>query len=129
MLAGSFSSDHPVLKSRYGGHLNLDGVTLNLDGGTLTFDGGTRPPSNLGTALVEIMYSMLISNLILNTLDYCYAVLACATAKDLKLFKKIQNRAIRFAFRLKQREHITPYLKQLHFLPFKYRYRIMFKLF
>ena len=62
---------------------------------------------------------MLISNLILNTLDYCNAVLACATAKDLKPPQKIQNRAVRFAFRLKQREHITPYLKQLLFLPVK----------
>ena len=72
------------------------------------------------------MKVMLISNLILNTLDYCNAVLACATAKDLKPLQKIQNRAVRFAFMLKRREHITPYLKQLHFLPVKYR--IMFKL-
>ena len=48
------------------------------------------------------MKVMLISNLILNTLDYCNAVLACATAKDLKPLQKIQNRAARFAFRLKQ---------------------------
>ena len=33
MLAGSFSSDHPALRSRLGVHLNLDGGTLNLDGG------------------------------------------------------------------------------------------------
>ena len=72
------------------------------------------------------MKVMLISNLILNTLDYCNAVLACATAKDLKPLQKIPNRAVRFAFRLKRWEHITPYLKQLHFLPVKYR--IMFKL-
>ena len=72
------------------------------------------------------MKVMLISNLILDTLDYCNAVLACATAKDLKPLQKIQNHAVRFAFRLKRREHITPYLKQLHFLPVKYR--IMFKL-
>ena len=57
---------------------------------------------------------------------YCNAVLGCAAAKDLKPLQKIQNRAVHFAFRLKRREHITPYLKQLHFLPVKYR--IMFKL-
>ena len=54
------------------------------------------------------------------------SVLACATAKDKKPLQKIQNRAVRFAFRLKQREHISPNLKQLHFLPVKHR--IMFKL-
>ena len=43
MLAGSFSSDHPALKSRWGGHLNVNGWTLNLDGGPLTLDKGTRP--------------------------------------------------------------------------------------
>ena len=69
------------------------------------------------------MKVMLISNLILNTLDYCNAVLARATAKD---SKPLQNHAVCFAFRLKQREYITSYLKQLHFLPVKYR--IMFKL-
>ena len=71
------------------------------------------------------MKVILISNLILNTLDYCI-VLACATAKDLKPLQKIQNRAVRFAFRLKRQEHITPYLKQFYFLPVKYR--IMSKL-
>ena len=69
---------------------------------------------------------ILICNIILNTLNYCNAVLACATAKDLKPLQKIQNRAVRFAFRLKRREHISSYLKQLHVLPVKYR--IMFKL-
>ena len=47
------------------------------------------------------MKVMLIPNLILNTLDYCNADLACATAKDLKPLQKNQNCAVRFAFRLK----------------------------
>ena len=48
MLAGSFSSDHHALKSRWG-TLNLNGKTLNLDGGTLNLDGGTRSPYNLSS--------------------------------------------------------------------------------
>ena len=51
MLAGSFLSDHPALKSRWGtpksrwGTLNLDGGTLNLNGGMLTL----ASPNNLST--------------------------------------------------------------------------------
>ena len=45
MLAGSFLSDHPALKSQWG--------TLNLDGEMLlvTLDRGTLPPYNLSTVL------------------------------------------------------------------------------
>ena len=39
----SFSSDHPALKSRWGGHLNLDGGTLNLDGGANSPWGDASP--------------------------------------------------------------------------------------
>ena len=48
------------------------------------------------------MKVILISNLILNTLDYYNEVLACATVKGLKPHQKIQNRAVHFAFRLKR---------------------------
>ena len=41
MLAGSFSSDHPALKSRW--------ETLSPDRGTLTLDGGDASPYNLST--------------------------------------------------------------------------------
>ena len=63
--------------------------------------------------------------LILSSLDYCNAVLANATAKQLKPLKNIQNDAVRFIFNLKLREHVTPYFVKLHFLPI--RYLISFK--
>ena len=37
VLTGTFLSDHPALKSRWG--------TINLDWGTLTLDGGRVPPA------------------------------------------------------------------------------------
>ena len=46
--------------------------------------------------------SDVIRACVLTTLDYCNAVLVCATAKDLKPLQTIQNCAVRFAFRLKQ---------------------------
>ena len=69
---------------------------------------------------------MLVTNLILSNVDYCNAVLANTTAKQLKPLQKIQNDAVQFIFNLKLREHVTPYFVKLHFLPIKYR--ILFKL-
>ena len=51
-ICWSFSSDHPALKSRWGGHLNLDGETLNLDG-------GTHPPYNLSTGYSLVLIPLL----------------------------------------------------------------------
>ena len=51
------------------------------------------------------------------------------TEKNLHKLQKIQNNAVRFIFGLygkRRKESITPYLKQLHFLPV--RYRVQFKL-
>ena len=64
---------------------------------------------------------LLLSYFILNILDYCKAVLACETTKDLKPLQKIQNHAVRYVCRLRPPEHITPHSKQLYFLPVKYR--------
>ena len=50
----------------------------------------------------------------------------CATANDLKPLKLSLNRAVRFIFNLSRREHITPYLQELHILPI--RHRIRFKI-
>ena len=50
------------------------------------------------------------------------------TNKQQHDLQKIQNASVRFIFNLKgkqKREAVTPYLKELHFLPVKYR--IMFK--
>ena len=57
------------------------------------------------------MKVMLISTVVLFLTSWnCNAVLACATAEDLKPLQKIQNHAVCFAFRLKRREYITPYV-------------------
>ena len=68
----------------------------------------------------------LVTNLILSSLDYSNSLLACATDKDIRPLKLILNRAVRFIFKIRWRDHITEYLYKLHFLPIKYR--IKFKL-
>ena len=70
----------------------------------------------------------LVHSNILSHIDYCNAVYGGLTESNIQKLQKIQNNAVRFIFKLygkKRREHIMPYLKQLHFLPI--RFRIKFK--
>ena len=68
---------------------------------------------------------LLVTNLIFSTIDYCNVFLLGATDKDLKPLRLVINRAIRFVLNIRYDEHVTPYYKQLHFLPI--RQRIKFK--
>jgi hypothetical protein len=69
---------------------------------------------------------IMITNTILTNLDYCNSILICANKTTLRRLQLILNRAIRFIFKLKLQTHITPYIKQLHILPIKYR--ILYKI-
>ena len=80
---------------------------------------------NIRHCLDEPTRILLVTNLILSTVDYCNILLLGATDKDLRPLRLILNRAIRFILSVKFRDHITPYYKRLHFLPI--RLRIKFK--
>ena len=69
--------------------------------------------------------TLLVTNLIFSTIDYCNILLLGATDKDLRPLRLVLNRSIRFILNVRYDEHITPYYKQLHFLPV--RQRIKFK--
>ena len=69
---------------------------------------------------------LLITNLILSTIDYCNIILIGCSDLALRPLKLIINRSIRFIFNhIKFRQHISPFYDQLHFLPI--RKRIIFK--
>ena len=65
--------------------------------------------------------------LITSRLDYCNSLLANLTNTQMKRLKSIQHKAARLVTRTPLREHITPVLKQLHWLPVECRitYKIM----
>ena len=68
----------------------------------------------------------LIQAFISNCLDYCNAALCGITDTLLRKLQSVQNAAARLLTRTGRREHITPVLKQLHWLPISRR--IDFKL-
>ena len=66
---------------------------------------------------------ILVTNLILSNLDYCNALLIRATNKDIKPLQRVMNKAIRFIFNLRKRDHISQFSAKAHFLPIFYRIR------
>ena len=88
-----------------------------------------RNLSRIGSKLSHELKIQLVYSNILCFIDYCNAVYQGLTEKSLQKLQKIENNAVRFIFGLygkRWKENITPYLKQLHFLPV--RYRIKFKI-
>ena len=59
----------------------------------------------------------VVQALITSRLDYCNSLLANLTNTQMKRLKSIQHTAARLVTRTPLREHITPVLKQLHWLP------------
>ena len=64
-----------------------------------------------------------VQALITSRLDYCNSLLVGLPAYQLERLKRIQNKAARLITRTRQRDHITPVLKQLHWLPVRSRIR------
>ena len=68
----------------------------------------------------------LIQAFISNRLDYCNAALCRTTDTMLRKLQSVQNAEARLLTRTGRREHISPVLRQLHWLPVSRR--IDFKL-
>ena len=63
----------------------------------------------------------IASATIMSRLDYCNSILWGLPSYQLNKLQKIQNTAARIVKRVGFREHITPVLKELHWLPVKFR--------
>jgi len=68
----------------------------------------------------------LILATVMSRIDYCNSALAGLPQSTLAPLQRVQNAAARLVFELGAREHVTPSLLQLHWLPV--RWRIQYKL-
>ena len=68
----------------------------------------------------------LVLAMVISRLDYCNAALAGLPQATIAPLQRVQNSAARLIFELSTRDHVTPCLLQLHWLPV--RWRVQFKL-
>lgn len=66
-----------------------------------------------------------VQALITSRLDYCNSLLLEVPSIQLSRLQRIQNKAARLVTRTSKKEHITPVLKNLHWLPVSHR--VLFK--
>jgi exonuclease III len=63
----------------------------------------------------------LVVSLVLSRLDYCNALLAGLPQSLIQKLQRVQNCAARLVLRVPRREHVTPLLRMLHWLPVEAR--------
>ena len=62
----------------------------------------------------------------LSRLDYANSLLYGASDSQIQRLQRVQNRAAKLIFKARKRDHVTPLLQQLHWLPVQQR--ILFKI-
>ena len=63
----------------------------------------------------------LVNALVLSCLDYCNSLLCHLPKKLLYKLQKVQNAAAKLIMLAGRRDHVTPLMRQLHWLPMNYR--------
>ena len=67
---------------------------------------------------IDIDSAKLLSvQLVTSRLDYCNSLLFGVPQSEINRLQKIQNTAARIVLRVPRREHISPFLRELHWLP------------
>ena len=75
----------------------------------------------MASVLDESSLKILISSFIFSRIDYCNCLLFNLPNEVIDRLQRLQNQAARLVLRRSSREHVTPMLIQLHWLPVKAR--------
>ena len=80
---------------------------------------------------MKIHVTIQLDHLFSHGLDYSNSLLYGITVKDMNKLQTIQNRSARLIFKANPREHTSPLLQQLHWLPVSERivFKILFLVF
>ena len=87
---------------------------------------GTRMTEHIRKYLPLDGPKMLVNVLVISRLDYCNCLLYGIPKYQRDKLQRIQNTAARLVMGLKRSDHVTPMLKNLHWLPVEKR--IIFKI-
>lgn len=82
-----------------------------------------RRISSIRPYLTQQAAASLMSALVLSRLDYCNSLFAGLDQHQIDRLQRIQNHAARVVTKKKMRDHATPLLRELHWLPVKSRCR------
>ena len=80
-----------------------------------------RRISSIRRYLSKDATAKLVSAMITSRLDYCNSILCGLPAGQISRLQHIQNSAARLVLLKKKRDHVTPLLKELHWLPLTFR--------
>ncbi len=72
------------------------------------------------------LFNSSTEKLVASRLDYCNTTFAGVADEQIARMQKIQNNVAQLILKKSKRDHVTPLLKELHWLPV--RYRIQYKL-
>lgn len=80
-----------------------------------------RNLSSIRSSITQESAHTLVHAFISSRLDYCNSLLVGISVASLNKLQRVQNMAARLVTKTKKRDHITPVLKSLHWLPVKER--------
>ena len=85
-----------------------------------------RNLQRIGSKLTHNLKVQLVHSMIFSHLDYCNAVFGSLSEANLNKLQKIQYSAVQFIYGLRGKDRfqpLSPFLKELHFLPVRFRIR------